>query len=102
MTGYYQSGGIPPWQTGGVATYINGTPSSPDPDANPYYAQPYAPYMTQLHRIELPPPSDSESPMVYRPRRAPATLSLSLFASGSETPTAVASPAPTQRPLEVA
>jgi len=72
MTEYYLSGGIPGWQTNSVPTYISGTPNPPDPDANLYYSQSCAPYMVQLHRIQLPLPSDDESPVVDS-SQAPAT-----------------------------
>jgi len=96
MTEYYRSGGIPPWQTDGVPTYINGAPNSPDPGANPYDSQPRAPYMSQLHRIQLLPSSGGESPVLSP--RAPATLS-QVNLLGSEGPTAITSPV--QRLLEV-
>jgi len=74
MTEYYRSGGIPPWQTDGVPTYLNGTPNPPDSGANPYYSQPRAPYMSQLHRIQRLPSSVDESPIPHTPQ-ALATLS---------------------------
>ncbi len=85
MTEYYRSGGIPTWQADGFPTYINGTPRPLDTDDNPYYC---APYMTQLHRIQLPLPSGGEVPVVDRPQATARPNSPS-----SEVPTAITSPA---------
>ena len=87
MTEYYRSGGIPPWQTDGLPTYINGTPQSLDTGDNPYYC---APYMTQIHRVQLPLLSDDESPVVDRSQE---------LNSIEMVPTAITSPA--ERTVEI-
>jgi len=99
MTEYYRSGGIPPWQTDGVPRYINGTPHTPDPDDDPYYSQPSAPYMAQLHRIQLPLPSDNESLVVGR-SQVPATPNQVNSVAPEEIPLAIISSA--QRRVEIA
>ena len=96
MTEYYRSGGIPPWQTDGVPTYINGTPHSLDTNDDPYYN---APYMTQLHRIQLPLPSDDDCPVIGR-SRALARRSQVNSPASEEVPTAI--PSPAERAVEAA
>jgi hypothetical protein len=99
MTEYYRSGGIPPWQTDGVPTYINGTPHRPDPEDDPYYSQPSAPYMAQLHRIQRPLPLDDENPIVGR-SQAPVTPNQVNSLPSEEISTGITSS--TQRPEEIA